>query len=114
MIRFRDIGPKLAEINYRSFISASAAVVFSATKEEPRTWLAVGQAAQEVFLRLESQGAAASIYVAAVEMGNLSRSIKEAVEIKGKDKPQFLFCIGKPIWPKVYSPRETLKSKLIS
>ncbi|MEX1059033.1 MAG: hypothetical protein WEC17_01225, partial [Candidatus Saccharimonadales bacterium] len=114
MIRFRDIGPKLAELNYRSFVSASAVVVLSAEKEEPQSWLAIGQAAQEIFLHLEPQGGAASIYVAAVEMGDLSQSVKETTEIRGKQKPQFLFCIGKPIWPKVYSPRESLKSKLIS
>lgn len=114
MIRFRDIGPKLAELNYRSFMSASAAVVFAAEKEQPQTWLAIGKAAQEMFLKLETQGAAASIYVAAVEMGDLSHSVGEVLSLKDKEKPQFLFCIGKPIWPKVYSPRESLKSKLIS
>ncbi|HEY5550137.1 MAG TPA: ThiF family adenylyltransferase [Candidatus Saccharimonadales bacterium] len=113
VIRFKDIGKKLAELNYRSFISSSAAVIFTAEKEEPETWLTIGQAAQEILLHIESHGAAASIYVAAVEMGNLSQSVKEVLGIRGKTKPQFLFCIGKPIWPKVYSPREPLKSKLI-
>jgi hypothetical protein len=113
MIRFRDIGPKLAELNYRSFVTASAAVVFTAEKEEPKTWLAIGQAAEEIFLKLESLEAAASIYVAAIEMGDLNQSVKNVLGIKAKDEPQFLFCIGKPLWPKVYSPRESLKSKLI-
>jgi hypothetical protein len=114
MVRFRDIGPKLAELNRRSFMSASATVVLAAEKDDPKTWLAIGQAAQEIFLKLESLGAAASIYVAAIEMGNLHQAVKETIGLKGKDKPQFLFCIGKPLWPKVYTPRESLKSKLIT
>ena len=114
LIRVKDIGPKLAKLNYQSFVTASAVVVLSADKEEPKIWLEAGQIAQEIFLRLESEKAAASIYVAAVEMGNLNQSVKRVAGIKGKPSPQFLFCIGKPLWPKVYTPREALKHKLIS
>ena len=114
LIRVKDIGPKLAKLNYQSFVTSSAVVVLSADKEEPKIWLEAGQIAQEIFLRLESEKAAASIYVAAVEMGNLNQSVKRVAGIKGKPSPQFLFCIGKPLWPKVYTPREALKHKLIS
>jgi hypothetical protein len=114
LIRFKDLGKKLANLNYQSFVTASAVVVISADREEPKIWLSIGQATQEIFLHLESRGATASIYVAAVEMGELAESVKKVADLTGKLKPQFLFCIGKPVWPKVYSPREPLKSKLIS
>ena len=107
------MGDKLAELNYRSLIGASAVVVLSSESSDAKTWLAAGQTAQSIFLRLEDYGAAASIFVAAVEMSELNNGLKKAAKIKGTQKPQFLFCIGKPLWPKVYSPRESLKSKLI-
>jgi hypothetical protein len=113
LMRFKDIGAKLAELNHRSLIGASAIVILSSESSEPKVWLAAGQAAQSIFLRLEDYGAAASIFVAAVETSELNGELKKAANIKGAQKPQFLFCIGNPLWPKVYSPRESLKSKLI-
>ncbi|OGL34999.1 hypothetical protein A3F38_02865 [Candidatus Saccharibacteria bacterium RIFCSPHIGHO2_12_FULL_48_21] len=114
ILKYKDIGEKLAKLNYQSFVGASGVVVVSASESNPKVWLSVGQASQEIFLALEKMGAVASIYVAAVEMGNLEKSVSKIIKLHANQKPQFLFCIGRPIWPKVYSPREQLRSKLIS
>lgn len=113
IIRFKDIGPKLAMLNYKSFITAPAVVILASRKEDPRTWLKIGQTAQEIFLKMEQSGLVCSIFVAAVETSSLQPKLKKLAGIKNDAKPQFLFCVGQPVLPKVYSPRESVKSKML-
>lgn len=112
MMRVKDIGEKLAGLNYKSFITADSVVVITAAKEDPVTWIEVGRRAQAIFLSVNRDGGSTSIYVAAVETPGLDKRLGEALGLSPNQKPQFLFCIGKPLLPKVYSPRESVRRKL--
>lgn len=114
LIRYKDIGPKLAKLNYQSFVSASAVAILASEQDDEVAWINAGQTAQEIFLNMELVGLACSIFVAAIETKGLRPKINEITDINPKLYPQFLFCIGKPGLPKVYSPRESVKSKTIS
>lgn len=114
LIKRINIGKKLAALNYKSFVSSSGVVIFSSKKENPLIWLKIGSLAQEIFLSLEKKGVSASIFVAAIEMGEFNKTVANILNAPSELRPQFLFCIGKPILPKLYSPRESVQSKLIS
>lgn len=113
VMRFKDLGAKLATLNYKSFVQASAIVVLAAEEENPKIWLKVGQVAQQIFLNIETAGYVYSVFVASIEMPPLTSRLKKIAGL-GKDlNPQFLFCLGAPVLPKVYSPRESVNRKLI-
>lgn len=108
-----NMGKKLAALNHKSFVQASAVAVLTATDPSPKTWLEVGRSFERMSLTLVQQGLASSIFVAAVESPKLSIKLSETLGLTGQEQPQFLFVIGKPVLPLVYSPRETVESKLI-
>lgn len=114
VMRFKDLGVKLADLNYKSFVQASAVVVLTTEKEDPKTWLAVGQVAQQIFLNVETAGYVYSVFVASIEIKPLNPRLKTLAGLAKNEQPQFLFCLGAPVLPKVYSPRESVKSKLSS
>lgn len=113
IMKVKDIGDKLAQLNYKSFVTSSGVVVISATKDDKVTWLKIGRSAQEVMIYLESKGICCSIFVAAIENEELNQKIKQAIGLKDGLKPQFLFCLGAPTLPKVYSPREAIETKFV-
>lgn len=114
IMKRKDIGAKLAELNHKSFITASAVMVLATRGDKPRQWLEVGQQAQRFFLKTEKAGLACSIYVAAIETKQLRPKVSRLVNLSFGWQPQFLFCIGRPLLPKVYSPRESVKLKLLN
>jgi hypothetical protein len=112
LMKIKDIGQKLAGLNYKSFTSSTGVVVISCEPKKTK-WVSIGRSMQRIILYLESLGISSSIYVAATENRVLNSKVKKMLNIKGSRQPQFLFCIGKPVLPKVYSPREDAKTKLI-
>jgi hypothetical protein len=113
IMKHKNIGDKLAGLNYNSFITSSAVTIISSSKNSPSDWLEVGRIAQACFIELENNGFAYSIYVAAIEMNLLTEQEKKTITQNNNQKPQFLFCIGKAVLPRVVTPRLPLAKKLI-
>lgn len=101
LIRFVDIGPKLAKLNYASVVSAQAIILFSSEKKNSSSWRCMGQYIQHLSLLLQSNGIYTSVFVAAIEAGLLGET-------------QFLLCAGYMKHPQPFSPRRPLDDMLIS
>ncbi|HET7528680.1 MAG TPA: nitroreductase family protein, partial [Candidatus Saccharimonadales bacterium] len=50
IMRIKDIGEKLAGLNYKSFVTADSVAVITAAEENPSVWIEVGRQAQDIFL----------------------------------------------------------------
>lgn len=113
ILKKKDIGTKLAQLNYASFI-VSPAVVTLSTKDDKESWVKTGLVLEEILIKLTEKGIFSSIYVAAIEIDNLRDSVKEITEDKGNTKPQLLFCIGQTNDPLPYTVRKDLEDILAS
>lgn len=111
LIRFFDIGPLLAKLNYRSMVSAPFVCIFSSEESDPSIWFETGRMAQRFMLHLNSKDIRTSIFVASIEMGDIYKKVQEVVGISLT--PQFLFCAGYMKDVQIHSPRQDLEEKLI-
>lgn len=111
LVRFFDISPLLAKLNYKSMSSAPFICILSSADSNPSIWLEVGRLAERYMLQLNSRGIRTSIFVASIEIGDLYKKVQEVVEIGLK--PQFLFCAGYMESVQKHSPRQDLEDKLI-
>lgn len=112
IMRRKDIGPKLAAMNYKSFITAPAVIVLSSEDNE-KSWLETGRVLEDILVRLTAFGLSSSIFAAAIEMDNLRGRVSKIIAVDPDKVPQLLFCIGEPTVPLPYSVRKKLQSVLI-
>lgn len=108
VMKRKDIGPKLAMLNYKSFILSPAAVVLATDKDDETSWLATGQTMEEVMVCLAAAGLTSSIYTASIESKGLREELMRILGITKKPLPQVLFCVGTPGAPLPFSVRKDL------
>lgn len=91
IIRFCNVGARLAALNRRAIGSASA-VFGIGTEDSTHGWLASGYVASHAILTLESRGVSTSIFVAAIECTDTRT---EAAQLFNLHQPlQFHFAAG--------------------
>lgn len=112
VIKRKDIGPKLAGLNYKSFMSAPGAVVITAADNEA-AWLQAGRSLERAMVGLTAAGIASSIYAAAIEMESLRSQVAKQVSLGKGEKPQLIFCIGTAMQPLPHSVRKKLNAVLV-
>ncbi len=112
VMKRKDIGPKLAELNYKSFISAPGVIVLSAPDDQ-KSWFETGRVLEEIQIQLTRSGLTSSIYAAAIEMGTLRGQVARLVSLPPGRLPQLLFCIGTATSPLPHSVRKKLDSVII-
>lgn len=108
IMKRKDIGPKLAALNYKSFILSPAVVVLATDNDDAASWLATGRIMEEMMVRLTVAGFASSIYTASIEAEGLREELMGDVGITKKPLPQVLFCVGTPGAPLHFSVRKNL------
>lgn len=111
LVRFFDLSPLLAKLNYKSMASAPLICIFSSEESNPSTWFETGRTAQRFMLHLNSKSIRTSIFVASIEIGDLYKKVQEV--LGGSLIPQFLFCAGYMNSVQKHSPRHNLEDKLI-
>ena len=110
MMRNFNIGKKLGQLNRGSLLSAPAVCVLSTPKEDAETWVKVGRTAEHIMLLFNRNGMKTSIFVASIEMGNLTKQLQSIVGTKYK--PQFLFCGGYIDTPQGHTRRYPLNDSI--
>ena len=111
LVKFFDISPLLAKLNYKSMASVPFICVLSSEESSPSVWLEVGRLAERCILQLNSEGIKTSIFVASIEMGDLYKKVQEL--IGSNLTPQFLFCAGYMQNTQPHSPRQNLEVMLL-
>lgn len=113
IVRWINTGKFLSSLNYKSVRSAPSIFVFSipAGKEGPIEWLNIGRVAERAMLRANLEGLRTSIFVASIEMDDLSDRLRKVLEINYL--PQFLFCAGYMDHQQKPTPRYSVEEKLI-
>ncbi len=111
VLKKKDLGPKLAKLNYSSFLSSPGVIVLSAP-DNHKSWLSTGLALEEILVRLTQEDIFSSIYVASIEIGDLRDSVAKIVESSEGCLPQLVFCIGKVSDTLPYTVRKDLKEIL--
>lgn len=112
LIRFFNLGKILSYLNYKSIVSAPVIIVISARENSPRKWLEVGRIGERLMLSSTSLGLKNSIFVAAVEMGQLSQALQKLI-LTENFTPQFLFAAGFMDTKQKSSPRRPLEDVLL-
>lgn len=112
LVRWFNIGNFLAQKNYLSLSSAPLITIITSKDENPNAWLKIGRLAERLMLEFQNVGWQTSIFVAAIEMGNLSKQVQSILAIDSK--PQFLFAVGKIDKLHKQTPRHSLERKIIS
>lgn len=111
LVKLFNLGRTLSKINYKSMISAPLVCVVSAQKNDPLVWLRVGQLVQRLMLELNVAGLKTSIFVAAIEMGDLYKQVQKV--LRTNYIPQFLFCAGYMSGRQRYTLRYPVEKKLL-
>lgn len=109
VMKRKDIGKKLAAVNYKSFIASPLVAVLTTEKDDEASWLNTGQVMEELMVRMSAAGMATSIYTAAIEMKGLRAELIGVLGAKTA-LPQVLFCVGNPGAPLPYSKRKHLSA----
>lgn len=110
-VRFFNIGKQLAVLNRKSLGSAPLIFVFTAKHNSHEAWMKIGRAGERMMLELNDQGLKTSIFVAAIEIGELYKSLQKI--LRTDEIPQFLFAAGYLETPQVPTPRHDLSKKLL-
>lgn len=111
LVKFFDISPLLAMLNYRSMSSVPFVSVLSSDESNPEIWLAIGRLAERQMLYLNSQGIRTSVFVASIEINSLYKKVQEVLD--SRLTPQFLFCAGYMKVIQKHSPRQTANEKIL-
>lgn len=111
MIRYANLSPILAKLNFKSVSSAPLVCVISSKENTPSVWVEVGRLAERFFLTAETFDLSSSVFVAAVEMGELYKELQEITE--NEHRPQFLFCTGYMSKKHRFPKRHAVGSKLL-
>lgn len=111
-IRFFNLGKILSYLNYKSIVSAPLAIIISAKENSPREWIEVGRIGERLMLSSTALGLKNSIFVAAIEMGQLSQTLQKLI-LAEDFTPQFLFAAGFMATYQKPSPRRPLEDVLL-
>lgn len=111
MVRFLNLGGILAKLNYKSLSSAPLIYIISARESNPIVWLKTGRLAERLMLEFTAAGLKTSIFVAAIEMGDLYKNIQEILSTDFT--PQFLFAAGFMKGNQRPTPRFSAEDKII-
>lgn len=95
IIRKKDIGSKLSELNLRSILGSQGIIVVSSENDSPADWVDAGKVMMELTLRLNSKGIQTSIYAAPIEMGSLRSKVHDVLS-PTKQYAQLMFTYGYP------------------
>ncbi|MDA1317156.1 MAG: hypothetical protein O3B87_03985 [bacterium] len=112
IVKYINISSLISFINKKSLRTAPLICSFSAKNNNKKTWVEVGRFAERVMLELQMKQISTSIYVAAIEMGSLSKQLTSILDTK--EMPQFLFAAGYMNGLRKFTPRYTVESKTIS
>lgn len=113
LIKFIDIGKKLARLNFISLNSAPMVVIISAKENSYLTWIKTGKIAQRLMLEFTMRNFNTSIFVASIEMGVLYKEVQGLLETNKDFIPQFLFAVGKIDSKHKFTPRHNVIDKII-
>lgn len=111
LVKNFDLSRGLAKMTYQSMASAPLVAIINAQENNPLAWLRVGRLAERAMLALQSQGVRTSIFVAAIEMGDLFQEVQKILGLT--NYPQFLFCVGYMSGSHHHSRRYGVEEKLI-
>jgi hypothetical protein len=111
IVRHFDIGKKLGELNYASICSAPLVAIITADENSEKNWLETGRYAENLMLQANAMGYKASIFTAAIEMGDLYKDIQSL--IKTQQIPQFVIVIGRIQYNQKPNLRIAALSKII-
>lgn len=112
LIRNFNLGKRLGWLNQISISSAPAMCVFTSQADDKLNWLETGRLAERIWLTAESLGLHASVFVAAVEIGDVYKQVQKLLNTP--DRPQFIFCLGYMKKTQPYSPRHEVASKILT
>ncbi len=113
LVRWFNLGNFLSKKNYASLSSAPLVVIITAENENPIIWTKVGRLAERLMLEFNSFNWQTSIFVAALEMGDLYKKVQNIID-NTNQIPQFLFAVGKVNCLHKATPRHELTKKIIS
>ena len=113
LVCFFNFGFLLSKLNYASFTSSPGVCVLSSQNDEPEAWLDTGRLAERLMLGFNAREIKTSVFVAALEMGDLYKSAQETLNIGLNWRPQFLFCAGYMSGGQKHTPRESVEERLI-
>lgn len=111
-VRFFNLGGLLAKLNYKSLSSAPLITVISARENNLVVWLKTGRLAERLLLEFTAAGLKTSIFVAAIEMGDLHKNLQEILSTDFI--PQFLFAAGFMKGNQRPTPRFSAEDKIIT
>jgi len=111
VIKHFNVGKIVSLLNKKSMRTSSLISVFTTKNNTKKEWIEVGMMAERLMLELRTTDIYSAVYVASIEMGQLSEELKQILETK--DHVQFLFCSGYADKPNQYVPRFTVEEKLI-
>lgn len=112
LIKFFDMSPLLARLNYRSMVTSQMIYVISSRDSSELIWVETGRLAERSMLYLQSGGISTSIFVASIEMSDLYKELQKVMNIDLY--PQFLFCIGYMGNVQRHSPRINIEEKILT
>jgi len=112
LIRYINIGNKLADLNKRSIKSAPLVCVISAEEiERPLIWIKTGRLVERLMLEFNKEGYNTSIFVASIEMGDVYKKVQQVIDTQ--KRPQFIFVVGKVDSLHRPTDRFSVESKII-
>jgi nitroreductase len=92
LVRIADAGPAEAERDRRRAVATRALLVLCTHGDEPRDWLAAGEALQRLLLRATAADLYASYFNSPLEIPGLRRDLCTALGETGR--PQVMFRLG--------------------
>lgn len=111
-IKYIDMGKKMAEKSKQHILSSSMICVFSAVKNDERSWVEVGRKAVRCMLQLQENGFGHSVFTAALEYGNHIPQIQKITN--PRLIPQFIFAAGKvKNNARIFSKRHDVNDKVM-
>ena len=110
-LRAFNMSSVLAPLNEKSIISASRAVIFLSKNDSFEDWIKVGMSAERMMLEAWAHGLKTSVFVAAIEMPELRKQLREF--LKTDLLPQFHFVIGFMDEKFKFTSRHPVEAKLI-
>ncbi len=112
LVRHFDLGKRLGFLNYASIASAPAAMIITAKKDAPSSWIETGRFAERFVLEANVHGYKTSFFTAAIEMGELYHDVQKLLGTD--DVPQFIIIFGKMKHRQKPNLRYSAESKVLS
>ncbi len=106
LMRRKDIGRKLSQLNLKGMLGSQGIVVVSTEDDTPTDWLDAGRATIDLILDLKTRGIQTSIYAAAIEIGSLRSEVHQVLS-KDDQHAQLMFTYGYPSGGIGYSHRQS-------